>query len=1198
MLRERTWAVLSFIVAIMTIANTGNLVGVLQPTVVEAAVSGWLNPSTNASLNATVTNPANAYTQNNTDAVFNHTANHKYGGFGFSLPAGKVVTGIEVKVRAHRTNGSGDKDIDVYLTENNGAGWGSAKSTSNSNDFGSSYSTATFGGSTDKWGRTEWTASELSNGNFAVRIHSDYDSGSLGIDHIAVRIYYGGYQFSLTSPTPPASSSTYTWTLSGEKPGPGTEISHFSLQGCWEEKDIKSVTIAENPPAETDDWGWEPINPPGGARAIKINNLNNDNDLPATITVEFNTSYPSTGTVNGWVKQGQALVKYEADGPNCDVQEGTIKVNKKVDTDGNGTFDGGNATANNLGFRWGLNDGPVDRLMGTEMNLPVGGHDVTENSIDGYHLVGWYIDEGSCSEPEGTSLPVKTELKDDDTDTITFCNAKDEEPEPVTLNAWKIVCTDEADLPNWGAVGGPNITASTAQDWVNSHESCSLTSGWDFQWAPDYPGNPGDNTGAAGSPWTSFGATDTNGFTSATITDLDGMSKLWVREVWQSGYIPFTYDKNADNPNGNSVSAEMYCHKDVINYDNFDFINNLRAGETYNCVAWNVAEREPKGTLFVHKQVDTDGNGSFETTITDSVNGFAWKLQGEDEWSTFGSSKSLTPGSYTVQEKNVTNYSMYGWTWGQPDGDICSEIKPGGGNPEVEVHDQQETHLTFCNKIVTGSIHGMKFNDLNGNGIWDEDNSPMSGWTMFLDEDGDGILDDGERSTQTNGSEGYEFSNLLPGTYSVCEVQQLGWKQTYPQNEGVAICHSVTVNTEGPNTCFNHEDFEVAQAVRGELGPQCNFGNQQQATITVLKNVDENGDGDTTDPNETGSTVWTWDVNAGNQNFATGSTQTVTPGTVTINEDMKDGYSFTSVTCDVNEDPFEVAQSTSVSFETFPGGNYTCTFTNTRDTGTITLNKVWSGQVGQTTLNIGTTAGGTQVDTQLTGAAGAAPLTTGSNTVATGTYFVSESGTPANFTATLACTDNGQVVVPGANNSVAVAKGHAVVCTFTNTAPVPQVLGISTELGLTKSVSTPNAAPGDIITYTLVVTNDGLGEATNVVVTDNLPNGFVFLATNKTARTWNLGTLAAGESKTLTYKVLVTKNVIAGEHVNRAFVTADFFDPLYAEALVTVKIPQVLGLATSGAGLIDYLTLVVGLILVAAGVMSFRQLRRRGSTSA
>ncbi len=90
------------------------------------------------------------------------------------------------------------------------------------------------------------------------------------------------------------------------------------------------------------------------------------------------------------------------------------------------------------------------------------------------------------------------------------------------------------------------------------------------------------------------------------------------------------------------------------------------------------------------------------------------------------------------------------------------------------------------------------------------------------------------------------------------------------------------------------------------------------------------------------------------------------------------------------------------------GDHVICTFTNTRNRGTIELTKVWSGTAGQTTLNIGTAAGGSQTDSQLTGAAGAAPLTTGQNPVDTGTYYVSESGGLANYSNWLACfNDNG-----------------------------------------------------------------------------------------------------------------------------------------------------------------------------------------------
>src|SRR5205823_3631832 len=115
-----------------------------------------------------------------------------------------------------------------------------------------------------------------------------------------------------------------------------------------------------------------------------------------------------------------------------------------------------------------------------------------------------------------------------------------------------------------------------------------------------------------------------------------------------------------------------------------------------------------------------------------------------------------------------------------------------------------------------------------------------------------------------------------------------------------------------------------------------------------------------------------------------------------------------------------------------------CTFTNTRKQGSIELTKSWSGTAGQTTLNIGTSSSEERREAQLTGAAGAAPLTTGADIVDTGTYFVAETGGLANYDASLLAVDNkgpnlATAVTVGANPSVAVAQGDVVLCVFTNT---------------------------------------------------------------------------------------------------------------------------------------------------------------------
>ena len=70
-----------------------------------------------------------------------------------------------------------------------------------------------------------------------------------------------------------------------------------------------------------------------------------------------------------------------------------------------------------------------------------------------------------------------------------------------------------------------------------------------------------------------------------------------------------------------------------------------------------------------------------------------------------------------------------------------------------------------------------------------------------------------------------------------------------------------------------------------------------------------------------------------------------------------------------------------------------CTFTNTRDQGSIELKKIWvAARVARRRSTSAPAPVATQTDSQETGATGTGPLTTGANDVNTGTYYVSESG--------------------------------------------------------------------------------------------------------------------------------------------------------------------------------------------------------------
>ena len=89
----------------------------------------------------------------------------------------------------------------------------------------------------------------------------------------------------------------------------------------------------------------------------------------------------------------------------------------------------------------------------------------------------------------------------------------------------------------------------------------------------------------------------------------------------------------------------------------------------------------------------------------------------------------------------------------------------------------------------------------------------------------------------------------------------------------------------------------------------------------------------------------------------------------------------------------------------------------------------------------------------------------------------------------------------------------------TTTDTEPTAVADSADLSITKTDSADPVIAGEDLTYTLVVTNDGPSDATNVVVTDDVPAGTSFVSADGGGLeaagtvTWNLGTLADGATR-------------------------------------------------------------------------------------
>ncbi|MEK7264115.1 MAG: SdrD B-like domain-containing protein [Bacteroidota bacterium] len=202
---------------------------------------------------------------------------------------------------------------------------------------------------------------------------------------------------------------------------------------------------------------------------------------------------------------------------------------------------------------------------------------------------------------------------------------------------------------------------------------------------------------------------------------------------------------------------------------------------------------------------DTNGNGTLDGGETGLQN-WKIKLSGAKSDSvvtdvngnyTFA---NLFTGSYTVSE-----VLQSGWTQSMP-------VAPGTYSLAI-VSGSNFSSKNFGNYQV-GSISGMKFNDINGNGAKDAGENGIANWKIKLS----GAKTD---SVVTDGSGNYSFINLNAGSYTVSEVSQSGWLQTFPPNPGV---------------------YSVAIA-SGSNFTSKNFGNFQYGIISGTAFDDNDGDG-------------------------------------------------------------------------------------------------------------------------------------------------------------------------------------------------------------------------------------------------------------------------------------------------------------------------------------------------------------------
>ena len=155
------------------------------------------------------------------------------------------------------------------------------------------------------------------------------------------------------------------------------------------------------------------------------------------------------------------------------------------------------------------------------------------------------------------------------------------------------------------------------------------------------------------------------------------------------------------------------------------------------------------------------------------------------------------------------NKGASAWTGGSLQTTINPPSGFGGGLTSIQL---------APDAIIDGEISGVKFNDLDGDGVRDTNEEGLSGWTIFLDADADGTLDQGEVSTVTGVGGAYSFSvtpdadksDIDNDPYVVREVQQSGWTQTTVNPAPITI---TTADPTEANVNFGNRLFNPALAI-------------------------------------------------------------------------------------------------------------------------------------------------------------------------------------------------------------------------------------------------------------------------------------------------------------------------------------------------------------------------------------------------
>ncbi len=550
--------------------------------------------------------------------------------------------------------------------------------------------------------------------------------------------------------------------------------------------------------------------------------------------------------------------------------------------------------------------------------------------------------------------------------------------------------------------------------------------------------------------------------------------------------------------NGNGIQDPGEPVLTGVTVDLFDVNNNLLATAITDAQGDYYFSNDIRGTNTASAQYGIAG-------LTANTAGFTVRLDNMANYVGAGPLAGLVATRFGAGANNAINSK--GVTVSSTD--VRATVNTGGPGMNNHTFD-----IGFVTPVALGDL---VFNDANNDGILDNGETGVPNVTVNLLDQNGNLL----RTTTTDGNGNYLFTGLAPNTYQVQIVPPAGFvtstgingSATGPFEPGV----SGFQNNQDHGTAQPDGTIRAVQVTIGPVGSPLNpdsipggtnnanlrqdFGIFQTLGIGnfIWNDLNNNGKVDTGEPGIGGVTVNLVDQNG----TLVATTTTNSQGGYLFTNLIPGQYRVVLPAVDFNAGgPLAVFTSSTGlpgspvgPFEPAPNNNI-----DNQDKGTIVGTLGAGGFVQGGLINL-------QIGTQPTGE--------------TPTRGIAAVGLDANTNLTQ---DFGF---------------------FT--------LGLTgtSELSLTKTVSAPVVTLPGPETFTFTVRNNGPDTATNVLVSDPLPRGLVFLSATVPSQgsydpnsgAWYVGTLANGATATLTVTVQV---LFGGLFVNNAAVGSDRSDPVLA----------------------------------------------------